>query len=59
MLITSVNNDRIKELVKLKDKKYRDNNNLFFIEGKDIVDEAYKQSFLKELYVLENTLVDI
>ena len=24
MLITSVNNDRIKELVKLKDKKYRD-----------------------------------
>jgi len=59
MLITSVNNDRIKELVKLKDKKYRDNNNLFFIEGKDIIDEAYKQSILKELYVLEGTLIDI
>ena len=59
MLITSVNNDRIKELVKLKEKKYRDKSNLFFIEGLDIVNEAYKQSMLKELYVLEGTLVDI
>ena len=53
MLITSLNNDRIKELVKLKDKKYRDNNDLFFIEGEDIVLEAYKRSLIKELYVLE------
>jgi len=53
MLITSLNNDRIKELVKLKDKKYRDNNNLFFIEGEDIVLEAYKNKVIKELYVLD------
>ena len=59
MLITSVNNDRIKELVKLKDKKYRDNNNLFFVEGYDIVIEAYNNNLLKELYVLDGTLVDI
>lgn len=59
MLITSVNNDRIKELVKLKDKKYRDSNNLFFIEGYDIVLEAYKNNCIKELYVLEDTLVDM
>lgn len=59
MIITSLNNDKIKELVKLKDKKYRDKNNIFFIEGKDIVLEAYKNSLLKELYVLEGTLVDI
>lgn len=57
MLITSVNNERIKELVKLKDKKYRDNNGIFFVEGKDIVVEAYKKSLLKELYVLEGTIV--
>lgn len=57
MLITSVNNDRIKELVKLKDKKYRDKSHLFFIEGKDLVDEAYKKSLIKELYVLEGTYV--
>ena len=59
MLITSLNNDRIKELVKLKDKKYRDNNDLFFIEGEDIVLEAYKRSLIKELYVLEGTVVDM
>ena len=59
MLITSVNNDRIKELVKLKDKKYRDNNNLFFVEGYDIVLEAYKNSLIKELYVLDGTSVDM
>lgn len=55
MLITSVNNDRIKQLVRLKEKKYRDNNNIFFIEGYDIVVEAYKNNLLKELYVLEGT----
>jgi len=59
MLITSVSNDRIKELVKLKDKKYRDNNNLFFVEGYDIVLEAYKNSLIKELYVLDGTSVDM
>ena len=59
MLITSVNNDKIKELVKLKDKKYRDSNNLFFIEGYDIVLEAYKNNCIKELYVLDGTLVDM
>lgn len=59
MLITSVNNSKIKELVKLKDKKYRDNNNLFFIEGKDNVLEAYKNLLIKELYVLDGTEVII
>ena len=59
MLITSVNNERIKELVKLKEKKYRDTNGLFFIEGKDIIDEAYKNSLIKELYVLEGVEVSM
>ena len=59
MLITSVNNDRIKELVKLKEKKYRDNNDLFFVEGYDIVLEAYKNNCIKELYVLDGTFVDM
>ena len=59
MLITSLNNERIKELVKLKEKKYRDSNNLFFIEGEDLVIEAYRNSCLKELYVLDGTTVNI
>ena len=53
MLITSVNNDRVKELVRLKEKKYRDKCGLFFIEGYDIVGEAYKNGVIKELYVLD------
>ena len=61
MVITSLNNDRVKELVKLKDKKYRDKYNIFFVEGYDIVYEAYKNNLIKELYVLEgtNVLMDI
>ena len=53
MVITSVKNERIKELVKLKDKKYRDKMGLFFIEGLDIIDEAYKSGVLKCIYVLD------
>lgn len=53
MLITSLNNDTIKELVKLKDKKYRDINNIFFIEGKDLCDIAYENGLLREIYILD------
>ena len=53
MAITSVNNERIKELVKLKEKKHRDKMGLFFIEGLDIIEEAYKNGLLKELYILD------
>lgn len=53
MYISSTNNDRIKELVKLKEKKYRDITNLFFVEGLDIIKEAYNASLLKTIYVLE------
>ena len=59
MLIISVNNERIKELVKLKNKKYRDKYNIFFVEGYDIVLEAYKNNLIKELYVLDGTIVDM
>ena len=55
MLITSVNNNKIKELVKLKDKKYRDKVSLFFVEGLDIIEEAYKKGYLIELYILEGS----
>ena len=55
MLITSLNNDKVKELVKLKDKKYRDEFNIFFVEGKDLIDEAYKKQLLKQLYIVDGT----
>lgn len=51
MLITSVNNERIRKLVKLKDKKYRDKIGLFFVEGLDIVKEAYENGVLEHIYI--------
>ena len=54
MLYKSHTNPKIKELTKLKTKKYRDKQNLFIIEGKHLVQEAYKNGYLKELLLLEN-----
>ena len=55
MLITSVNNEKIKEIVKLKDKKYRDKMGLFCVEGKDMVDIAYEKGIIDTLLILEGT----
>lgn len=54
MIYTSIQNDRIKELAKLKEKKYRDQTNLFLIEGEHLVREAYNHGCLKTLIKLEN-----
>ena len=59
MLITSLNNDKIKEYIKLKDKKYRKINKLFIIEGEHLVKEAYKKGLLKELILLDETNFDL
>ncbi len=54
MIYTSVNNPKIKEIKKLKQKKYRDQKGLFLVEGEHLVTEAYKTNSLKELILLEN-----
>ena len=59
MLITSVNNNRIKDICKLKEKKYRDSTNTFIVEGKNLVNEAYKKRLLKEIYVLDGTDISL
>lgn len=53
MVITSLNNEHIKELNKLKEKKYRDLTGTFLIEGEHLVNEAVKNNLVKELIVLE------
>lgn len=50
--ITSVNNNHIKELCKLKEKKYRDSTNSFLIEGEHLIYEAYKEGLLIEVLPL-------
>ncbi len=56
MLYTSVNNDKIKEIKKLQEKKYRDKQNLFLIEGRHLVLEAYKTGSIKELILEQDEI---
>ena len=53
MLITSKDNNRIKEVRKLLTKKYSLEKGLFVIEGENLIEEAIKKNLLVELYVLE------
>ena len=57
MLITSLTNDKIKNLVKLQTKKYREEEQKFIVEGDHLVSEAYKANNLIEIYALENILI--
>ena len=51
MLITSLDNDKIKKLIKLKEKKYRDQYNEFIVEGEHLVIEAYRSNLLEEVFI--------
>lgn len=59
MLITSINNEHIKEIAKLKEKKYRDATNTFLVEGEHLVLEAYKKGLIKELLLEKDKLFPI
>lgn len=48
-MITSLKNETIKELLKLKQKKYRDETNCFLIEGYHLVEEALKKGIVKTI----------
>ena len=58
MLITSLNNQKIKKYLKLKIKKYRDEEKLFLIEGEHLVEEALKSDLLVDLLVLDGNIKD-
>lgn len=53
MLITSKDNNRIKEVRKLLNKKYSLQKGLFVIEGENLVEEAIKNDLLVELFILD------
>ena len=55
MVYTSIENKKIKELNKLKKKKYRDLSDTFLVEGEHLIREAEACGCLKELYLLEGT----
>ena len=59
MLYSSIDNNKIKDLKKLHNKKYRDKKGLFLVEGRHLVLEAYKTGYLKELLLEENELLPL
>ena len=52
MLIESTDNNKIKNIRKLQQKKYRDETKTFLVEGIHLVNEAYKSGCLKEVISL-------
>lgn len=56
MLISSIDNSKIKDFKKLQSKKYRDKKGLFFVEGEHLVLEAYKTGCLETLILEDETI---
>ena len=54
MVITSIENNKIKDLIKLQMKKYRDLTNTFIVETPHLVEETFKSGIVKEIYALED-----
>ena len=58
MIITSLENQKVKDVVKLKNKKYRDFTNTFVVETEHLVEEAKKAGIIKDLFLVEDEFVD-
>ncbi|MBQ6494848.1 MAG: RNA methyltransferase [Bacilli bacterium] len=58
MVITSVNNKHIKDICRLKDKKYRDNSGLYIVETFHLVLEALKYGNVIEVIISDGNDID-
>ena len=58
MKINSVNNSRVKQWMKLKKKKYRDEYQEYLVEGDHLVEEALKASQVKTILSLEDQYIE-
>lgn len=61
MVVTSLENERVKRWTKLQKKKYREEFGEYIVEGEHLVREAYKAGVLVELILEENedVIVDV
>jgi len=59
MLISSIENQKVKEYVKLQQKKYRDKSGKFIVEGMHLVLEAYKRGLVEEIILEENEVLPL
>lgn len=55
MVVTSLDNDKVKKFKKLQQKKYRDEYKQYIVEGEHLVIEAYKSGAIQEILVVENS----
>ena len=58
MVITSLENKKVKDVVKLQSKKYRNLTNTFVVETEHLVEEAKKAGIIKDLFIVEDEFVD-
>lgn len=56
MEITSVNNKLIKETTKLHKKKYRDESNLFLMEGYHLYEEAKSHGVIQTVFTIDRSI---
>ncbi len=59
MLITSLDNKKIKDLVRLYNKKYRDLYDRFVVDSVNFIKEADSLGLLLEVYILEGNDLDV
>lgn len=59
MEITSLQNSRVKDWVKLKDKKHRDKSDVLLIEGDHLIEEAKSTGLILETIGLNNSDITI
>ena len=57
MLITSVTNNKVKQWTKYKNKKYRDLDDRFMIEGMHLIEEAHKAKIIESIIILQGATI--
>jgi TrmH family RNA methyltransferase len=57
MEITSTKNQLVKDITKLHQKKYRDQQNLFLIEGYHLLEEAKKHTNIQTIFTTDKSIV--
>ncbi len=59
MLITSLENEKIRNYLKLKEKKYRDKSGLFLVEGEHLVLEAHRAGLIEEILLEQDSVFPV
>jgi len=59
MLVTSLENERIKKYIKLQQKKYREEYKEFIVEGMHLVLEAYKKGLIVEIILEKDEVLPL